>query len=149
MNITDVNKNSHRHRPRRRRGRGAAAGRGKTCGRGQKGLGSRSGANRLKGFVGGQTTLMIRLPKRGFNNAIFRKQYVPVDIGLLEAKCKDGDEVTPEHLVAQGVHLNRNERIKILGSGQLSKKLHIKAHAFSKRARETIESAGGTAEVIS
>ncbi len=148
MNITDVNKRVEAHKARKRRGRGAASGLGKTAGHGQKGLGQRAGANYLKGFVGGQTPLRQRFVKRGFNNANFRTEYAPVNLWWLEKAFDEGAEVTPEVLAAHGVSLGRGEKVKVLGTGELAKKLTVKAHAFSKSAREKIEKAGGTAEVI-
>ncbi len=149
MNITDVNRSVSKHKAAKRRGRGKGSGLGKTAGRGQKGLGSRAGANYLRGFIGGQTKLMNRLPKRGFNNAVFKTLYAVVNLGALEERFKANDEVNPDTLKATGgVTLRRGEKIKILGSGDLSKPLTVKAHAFSKSAREKIEKAGGTVEVI-
>jgi len=148
MNITDVNKAVKRKKTRVRRGRGAASGLGKTAGRGQKGLGARAGAKHLKGFIGGQSKLMTRLAKRGFNNAVFRTQYVPVNLDLLESRFAADAEVTPETLKTQGVTLGREDKVKILGGGDVTKKFAVKAHAFSKSAREKIEKAGGSVEVI-
>jgi len=148
MNINDINHSVKKHKPRQRRGRGAASGLGKTSGFGQKGLGSRSGANRLKGFVGGQSTLMTRLPKRGFNNAVFRTEYLPVDMAFLEAKFENGAEVDFAALSKCGITLRRGDRVKILGTGELSKGLKVKVNAFSKSAKEKIEKAGGSVEVI-
>ncbi len=148
MNINDINHSVKKHKRRRRRGRGAASGLGKTSGFGQKGLGARSGANRLKGFVGGQSTLMTRLPKRGFNNAVFRTEYLPVDVAFLEAKFENGAEVDLEALSKCGITLRRGDRVKILGSGEISKGLKVKVNAFSRSAREKIEKAGGSVEVV-
>lgn len=149
MNITDVNNRVKKHKPRKRVGRGAGSGLGKTAGRGHGGLGSRSGANWLRGYVGGQKRLMERIPKRGFNNAVFTKQYVPVNVADLEARFEASAEVTPETLRASGVTIPRGGMVKILGQGDISKALTVKAQAFSKSAREKIEKAGGSVEVIS
>lgn len=148
MNITDVNKRATAKKPRKRVGRGAASGLGKTSGRGNKGLGSREGANYLKGFIGGQTKVMTRLPKRGFNNKNFRTEYLPVNLGLLEERFGAGEEVSVETLKAKGVTVKRGALVKILGRGELTKKLAVKAHAFSGSAKEKIEKAGGSAEVL-
>ena len=148
MNITDINKSVRRKKLRCRRGRGPGSGLGKTAGRGQKGWGARAGGRKLPRFIGGQSVLLMRLPKRGFNNAEFRRAYVPVAVSFLEAHFPANAEVTPEALRANGVTLGRGGRVKILGSGDLSKSLQVKAHAFSKSAKAKIEKAGGTAAVI-
>lgn len=148
MNILDVHQSVKAHKRRKRCGRGAASGLGKTSGRGQKGMGARSGANFLRGFVGGQTPLRQRFAKRGFNNAIFRVEYVPINLDLLESSFEGGAVVGPEELRAKGVTLRRGELIKILGRGELTKKLTVRAHAFSHSAREKIEKAGGKVEIL-
>ncbi len=148
MNITDVNNSVDGHKRRQRRGRGAASGAGKTAGRGQKGLGARGGANYLKGYVGGQAKLMTRLPKRGFNNAVFRVEYLPVNVAALEEKFSVGAEVNVETLKKNGIGIQRDEKVKILGYGEITKAVNVKAHACSKAAREKIEKAGGTVEII-
>ncbi len=148
MNITDVNNSVKAHKDRKRRGRGAASGLGKTSGHGQKGMGARSGANYLKGFVGGQEPLRQRLPKRGFNNAEFRTEYLPINLAFLSEKFENGATVGLEELAGAGITLRRNDKVKILGNGELEKKLTVKAHAFSKSAQEKIEKAGGTVEVL-
>ncbi|MBN2711438.1 MAG: 50S ribosomal protein L15 [Planctomycetes bacterium] len=148
MNITDVLNRATKHKARKRVGRGAASGQGKTSGSGEKGLGARSGANFLIGYVGGQKRLMERIPKRGFNNAVFAKTYAPVNLAMLEERFADGETVDLKTLADKGVTLRRSDKIKILGNGELSKKLTVKANAFSKVAIEKIEKAGGTAEVI-
>jgi large subunit ribosomal protein L15 len=141
-------------RPRKRVGRGEGSGTGKTAGRGQKGYGSRSGAKDRPNFEGGQNPLHMRMRKlRGPNKKMsmpfepFRTHTQPVNLATLEARFDDGAEVTPEALKAAGL-ATRKHPIKILGNGELSKKLTIRAHAFSTTAREKIEAAGGTAEVI-
>lgn len=148
MNITDVNKKVKGHKRRKRIGRGAASGHGKTAGRGQKGLGARSGPNYLKGFVGGQSSLMTRLPKRGFNNANFRVEYIPLNLTWLEKTFSAGDTVGIEQIEAHGVKVGRKGKVKILGQGTLTKALTVSAHAFSKSAAEKIEAAGGKAVVL-
>lgn len=129
---------------RNRVGRGTSSGNGKTAGRGQKGQKARSKV-RL-GFEGGQMPLFRRMPKRGFNN-INRKEYAIVNVETLN-KFEDGVEVTPVMLVEAGVVKNEKDGIKILGNGELSKKLSVKAHKFSASAKAAIEAAGGSTEVI-
>lgn len=134
------------NKKRKRVGRGDGSGHGKTSGRGHKGQGARSGGNVQPGFEGGQMPLQRRLPKRGFHN-IFRVEMTVINLGQLEI-LPAGSEVTPETLVAQGLVNGKNRRIKILGEGTLSKALTVRAHGFSAKAKEKIEAAGGTAELI-
>lgn len=148
MNITDVNNRVKAHRRAKRLGRGAASGLGKTSGRGQKGYHSRSGSGGLKGFIGGQTPLRQRLPKRGFNNANFRTEYIPLNVSWLDKTFEAGTEVGLEQIAASGVKIGRDGLIKILGTGEISKALTVSAHGFSKKAIEKIEKAGGKAVVI-
>ena len=129
-----------------RKGRGAGSGNGKTAGRGHKGQWARSGGGVRPGFEGGQMPLARRLPKRGFTN-IFGTTYVPVNVSALN-RFEDGTEVTTELLLASGVVSREKDGIKILGNGDLTKKLTVKAAAFSASAKEKIEAAGGKAEVI-
>lgn len=131
---------------RNRVGRGTGSGNGKTSGRGQKGQKSRSGGGVRPGFEGGQNPLFRRLPKRGFTS-LNRKVYAIVNVSDLE-RFEDATIVTPELLVESGVVRNARDGIKILGNGELSKKLTVKANHFSKSAQEKIEAAGGNAEVI-
>ena len=129
----------------KRVGRGPGSGTGKTSGRGHKGQGSRSGGGVRPGFEGGQMPLTRRVPKRGFHNP-FRTRYTPVNLdglGLFEA----GQEVSPDLLREKGL-LGRG-LVKILGRGELDKPLTVKAHGFSRSAREKIEAAGGRVEVLS
>ncbi|MGM0877596.1 MAG: 50S ribosomal protein L15 [Bacillota bacterium] len=131
---------------RNRVGRGIGSGNGKTAGRGHKGQNARSGGGVRPGFEGGQTPLFRRLPKRGFTN-VNRKDFAIVNLETLN-RFEDGTEVTPELLLETGVVSNVKSGVKILGNGQLEKKLTVKANKFSTSAKEAIESAGGTAEVI-
>jgi large subunit ribosomal protein L15 len=131
----------------KRVGRGQSSGLGKTAGRGGKGQKARSGNMNFEGFEGGQMPLQRRLPKFGFKNH-FRVEYVPVNLARLEAAFESGAEVTLEALYEKGVVGKRGERVKILGNGELTKKLTVKVHAFSASAREAIEKAGGTAEIL-
>lgn len=129
-----------------RRGRGAGSGNGKTAGRGHKGQWARSGGGVRPGFEGGQMPLARRLPKRGFHN-IFGTTYAPVNVSALE-RFDNGTEVTTELLLETGVISKALDGVKILGSGELTKSLTVKAAAFSASAKEKIEKAGGKAEVI-
>ena len=129
-----------------RRGRGHGSGNGKTAGKGHKGQKARSGGGVRLGFEGGQTPLARRLPKRGFTN-FNRKEYAIVNVASLNG-FEDGTEVTPELLIECGLVKKELDGIKILGEGELEKKLSVKANKFSKSAIATIEQAGGKAEVI-
>ena len=129
-----------------RKGRGAGSGNGKTAGRGHKGQWARSGGGVRPGFEGGQMPLARRLPKRGFNN-IFGTTYAPVNVSALE-RFENGTEVTTELLLETGVISKALDGVKILGNGELTKSLTVKAAAFSASAKEKIEKAGGKAEVI-
>jgi large subunit ribosomal protein L15 len=131
---------------RNRVGRGTSSGNGKTAGRGQKGQKSRSGGGVRLGFEGGQTPLFRRLPKRGFTN-VNRKEYAVINLDLLN-RFEDGTEVTPVTLVEAGLVKNEKAGIKVLGNGELTKKLTVKAAKFSKAAEEAIVAAGGSIEVI-
>ncbi|KOO40886.1 50S ribosomal protein L15 [Priestia koreensis] len=131
---------------RNRVGRGIGSGNGKTAGKGHKGQNARSGGGVRLGFEGGQTPLFRRLPKRGFTN-INRKEFAIVNLDALN-RFEDGTEVTPELLVETGLVSNVKSGVKILGQGSLNKKLTIKAAKFSSTAKEAIEAAGGTTEVI-
>ena len=132
---------------RKRIGRGAGSGQGKTAGKGHKGQKARAGRGMRAGFEGGQMPLQRRLPKRGFNN-IFRKEIVAVNVADLEARFDNGAVVDVESLKQVGLVKNSFDGIKILGNGELTKKLTVKADAFSESAKQKIEAAGGNAEVI-
>ena len=131
---------------RKRKGRGIGSGNGKTAGKGHKGQNARSGGGVRPGFEGGQTPLFQRLPKRGFTN-INRKEFAIVNLEALN-RFEEGTEVTPELLIETGVVSNEKSGIKILAKGNIEKKLTVKAHKFSSSAKEAIEAAGGSAEVI-
>lgn len=133
-------------RNRKRLGRGTASGQGKTAGRGQDGQNSRSGGGTRPGFEGGQMPLYRRIPKRGFTN-IFATNYSEINLDTLN-RFDDGTEVTPEMLKELGIVKKQLEGVKVLGRGELEKKLTVKAHKFSKSAIEKIEAAGGKVEVI-
>lgn len=126
-------------------GRGMGSGHGKTCGRGHKGQMSRKGHKRKEGFEGGQMPLIRRIPKRGFKNPC-RADYSPINVAALE-RFSDGDEITPAVLREAGLASGAGG-VKILGQGELSRKLTVKANRFSQSAREKIEAAGGTCEVL-
>ena len=139
---------------RKRVGRGHGSGHGKTSGRGHKGAGSRSGNRQKTGYEGGQNPIHMRMRKlRGPNKKMsmpfepFRTFTQPVNLATLEERFDDGAEVTPETLKAAGL-ATRKHPVKILGNGDLSKKLTVRAHAFSSTAREKIEAAGGSAETL-
>ncbi|EDP74972.1 50S ribosomal protein L15 [Hydrogenivirga sp. 128-5-R1-1] len=134
-------------REKKRVGRGIAAGQGKTAGKGHKGQKTRSGDRTVPPyFEGGQTPLHQRIPKRGFTNPN-RKEYAVVNLKTLDKLFEEGEEVTPERLAEKGL-CSKNDLVKVLGDGELTKKLTVKAHAFSKTAKEKLEKAGGTCEVI-
>ncbi|MDA1478137.1 50S ribosomal protein L15 [Bacillus sp. CLL-7-23] len=131
---------------RNRVGRGIGSGNGKTAGRGHKGQNARSGGGVRPGFEGGQMPLFQRLPKRGFTN-INRKDFAVVNVDKLNSFA-EGTEVTPELLLETGVISKLKSGVKILGDGKLETKLTVKANKFSASAKQAIEAAGGTAEVI-
>lgn len=130
----------------KRKGRGTATGQGKTAGRGMNGQNSRSGGGTRLGFEGGQMPITRRIPKRGFTN-IFRKQWTILNIDDLN-RFEDGTVVTPELLAEIGLVKQVIDGIKVLGEGELERKVTVKAQKFSKTAIEKIEAAGGKAEVI-
>ena len=128
-----------------RKGRGAGSGNGKTAGKGHKGQKARSGGGVRPGFEGGQMPLQRRIPKRGFNN-IFAKEYVAINVDVLN-RFEDGAVVDAEAISKAGIVKNTRDGIKILGRGELNRKLTVVAVAFSESAKEKIEAAGGKAEV--
>ncbi len=130
----------------KRKGRGAGSGNGKTAGKGHKGQKARSGGGVRPGFEGGQMPLHRRIPKRGFNN-IFAKEYVAINVDTLN-RFEDGAVVDAAAIKEMGIVKNTRDGIKILGKGELTKKLTVKATAFSESAKEKIEAVGGNAEVI-
>ena len=130
----------------KRLGRGVGSGLGKTSGKGHKGAKARSGGGKRPGFEGGQMPLTMRLPKRGFTN-IFRKEYVAINVDRLEI-FEDGMVVTPVELIQYGVIKSVEDGVKILGNGEITKKLTVQANKFSESAKQKIEAAGGKAEVI-
>lgn len=143
MKLSDLSPAPGSKRSRKRVGRGPGSGTGKTAGRGHKGQKSRSGHSQRAGFEGGQMPLVRRVPKRGFTN-IFRTEYEVVNIGRLATV--EGD-VTPETLAAHGL-VKSGRRVKVLADGEITGAVKVSAHKFSRAAREKIEAAGGTCEVI-
>lgn len=131
----------------KRVGRGPGSGLGKTAGRGNKGQKSRSGYSAKVGFEGGQMPLHRRLPKRGFTN-IFKKEWLEVSLAALEKNFAAGEEITPELLHERGLIKKSKHDVVVLGNGDVTKALRISAHRFTKSAREKIEKAGGSANVI-
>lgn len=132
---------------RKRVGRGPGSGLGKTSGRGQKGQKSRSGSGVGRGFEGGQMPVQRRMPKRGFNN-LFRKEIVIVNVGRLDV-FDNGATVDPETMIAMGILKKIGDGVKILGNGEITKKLTVRAHAISPQALEKLQKAGGVFEEIS
>ena len=147
MNLNDVNRGITKNKKRRRIGRGPGSGHGKTAGRGHKGQRSRAGNSILPIFEGGRMPLVRRIPKRGFNNR-FAIRVAVVNVGQLEDAFNAGDEVAPESLSERSLATGRYDILKILGDGELTKKLKVAAHRFSQSAREKIEQAGGEVVVL-
>ena len=143
MMIHDVHRGIRKNKKRKRIGRGPGSGHGKTASRGHKGQKSRAGWSRLATFQGGAMPLIRRVPKRGFNNK-FALKVVAVNVCDLDAAFSDGEEVSPETLRERDILKNRFDILKILGDGELTKKLAVTAHRFSKSAQEKIEKAGGS-----
>ena len=131
-----------------RKGRGAGSGNGKTAGKGHKGQNARSGGGVRPGFEGGQLPLYRKLPKRGFNNARFGKQYAVVNVGILSEKFNSGDVVDAAALIAKNIIDSAKDGVKILGEGEITKELTVKAAVFSASAKEKIEAVGGKTEVV-
>ncbi|RMG99222.1 MAG: 50S ribosomal protein L15 [Aquificota bacterium] len=147
MKLHELAPNEGATKERKRVGRGIGSGHGKTCGKGHKGQKSRSGDRKLPSwFEGGQTPLHKRIPKRGFR-PVNRVEYSVVNLRTIDRYFEEGQEVTPESLMERGL-VKKGMPVKILGDGELSKPLRIKAHAFSESAKRKIEQAGGSFEVI-
>ena len=145
MNLSNLKPPKGQKQKRQRIGQGMGSGRGKYSGRGAKGQKSVSGYSAMRGFEGGQMPLHRRLPKRGFTN-IFRKEYAIINIGRLEQL--EGDTFDPARLKELGVIKKLGFGLKVLGSGELQRKITVHAHVFSKSALEKIQKAGGTGQVI-
>jgi large subunit ribosomal protein L15 len=147
MNLGDIHRGVHTAKPRKRLGRGIGSGQGKTAGRGHKGQGARNGVSFLSIFQGGTMPLVRRVPKRGFNNRWAKTVFV-VNVGDLNEVFKSGDQITPEKLAAANLVKGRYDELKVLGDGEVTKKLKISAHRFSKTAAEKIAQAGGETTII-
>ncbi len=145
MNLSGLKPPIGQKHTRKRIGRGMGSGLGKTSTRGSKGQRAGTGFGQKRGFEGGQMPLHRRLPKRGFTN-IFKKQYAIVNLETLEKL--EGDTFTPDQLMERGIVKKLHEGLKVLGSGQLTRKLRVEAHMFSKSALDKIQAAGGEAVVI-
>ena len=147
MKLHELERNREAKHERRRVGRGMGSGLGKTSGRGEKGQKARSGVSIPAQFEGGQLPLYRRLPKRGFSNSDFKIRYATINVEDLN-KFEDGAVVTPELLHDAGILKNQLDGVKILGDGEITKKITIKAHKFSKSAVEKLEKSGSKIEVI-
>jgi large subunit ribosomal protein L15 len=145
MNLSNLRPPKGQKHKNQRIGQGMGSGRGKYSGRGAKGAKSISGYSKMRGFEGGQMPLHRRLPKRGFKN-IFHKEYAIINVGALEKL--DGDTFTPESLQASGLIKKLNTGLKILGNGELTRKITVHAHVYSKSALDKIQKVGGSAEVL-
>lgn len=147
MNLSDLNGSVAPKTPRKRIGRGNASGQGTTAGRGHKGAQSRSGWSKKLHFEGGQLPVVRRFPKRGFTNALWKKDLAIVNLASLN-QFEDGTVITPELLVKKRIVLKLGDGLKVLGHGALERKLEVQAHRFSATARAAIEAAGGTVKEL-
>lgn len=147
MMIHEITEKAGAHKRRKRIGRGPGSGKGKTATRGHKGSGSRSGYSRKAAYEGGQMPLYRRVPKRGFSNFNFRREFAVVNLRALEARFDNGEEVTAASLYSKGLVPSADAKVKVLGEGEITKKLTVSVAAFSKSAQEKITGAGGTATV--
>lgn len=146
MDLSNISPPKGQVKKQRRIGRGMGSGRGKTSGRGQKGQKSISGYSHMRGFEGGQMPMHRRLPKRGFSNALFQKDHAVINVSTLDKL--EGDVFSPESLKSAGVIKKLGDGLKVLGNGELTRKISVTAHLFSKSAEEKIKAAGGTVTVI-
>ena len=147
MNISNVNVGIKKNKKPLRLGRGKGTGQGKTAGRGHKGFGSRNGSSMNVSFEGGQMPLFRRIPKRGFNNAGAAK-VANINVCDIDKFFEDGEVVSPETLKSKGLIKYRYDVLKVLGDGELTKKVKVQAHRFSKSAEEKIKAAGSEMEVL-
>lgn len=147
MNITQITKLAGKQKSRKRVGRGSGSGLGKTCGRGHKGQNSRPSAGGRMLNEGGQMPTFRRIPKRGFSNAKFRTIFSTVNVSKLEERFDAGTHVTPQSLLEAGLIRNLRFPVKILGDGELNKKLTVEAAKYTGTAKEKIEKAGGEARI--
>ncbi|MFN0241306.1 MAG: 50S ribosomal protein L15 [Planctomycetota bacterium] len=143
MDLKSVTKKGTKYATRKRIARGPGSGLGKTAGRGHKGWGQRSGASRRPGYEGGQMPIYRRVPKRGFTNASFRRDYTIVNVEILDA-FDDGATVDLDTVLERGLTSKVTDFFKVLGDGEIKHKLTVRAHKFSKSAAEKIKAAGGT-----
>jgi large subunit ribosomal protein L15 len=149
MDLSTVHQGVHKHRKKKRVGRGPGSGHGKTATRGSKGQWASAGAKKPTAlFEGGQMQLFRRIPKRGFSHATWDRKFLVVNVGAIDARFNDGDTVDQEALKKVGLAKGPADGVRILGTGELTKRLTIRAHHFSKSAQEKILARGGTAEVI-
>ena len=148
MKLDEILSAAGKYKRRKRIGRGTGSGMGKTSGRGHKGYGSRAGAKQRLGYEGGQAPMISRIPKRGFNNKNFRTEYQIINLAAIEQKFEDGARVDSEALKASRMIEDSTKPVKILGNGELKKKLTIVAQKFSATAREKIAAVGGSAEEV-
>jgi large subunit ribosomal protein L15 len=146
MRLNEILRSAGKHKRRKRVGRGDGSGRGKTCGRGHRGQGARSGYRRNYGFEGGQNPMLFRIPKRGFSNADFRTVYQIVNVASLEERFEPGSRVDPRSLADARLIENAAKPVKVLGRGELTKNLTVAVQKLSKSAAEKIARAGGTVE---
>lgn len=148
MKLHDLRPDEGAHKKRKRVGRGTGSGRGKTSGRGTKGQNSRSGGGVSATFEGGQLPIVKRLPKlRGFKN-MFKVHYTPVNLDLMSQRFDSGAEITPESLAEVGLVSKASDPVVILARGEVDKALHVKVHRVSGSARQQIEAAGGSVEIL-
>ena len=148
MELQSLQNSSRPYKRRKRVGRGIGSGLGKTCGRGVKGAGSRSGYKNRDRYEGGQIPLYRKLPERGFSNARFQKKLDVVNLGQIETMFNDGDVVNVDTLRAVGFLSSCSYGIKLLGEGELSKKVTIQVHAISAQAADKLEKAGIAFEIL-
>mgnify|MGYP000277148056 CR=1 FL=1 len=147
MDLSNLQPPAGQVKKQQRVGRGMGSGRGKYSGRGAKGAKSISGYSKMRGFEGGQMPLHRRLPKRGFSNALFKKRYAIVNLGALDKL--EGDAFSPAVLLERGVIKRLDDGLKVLANGELTRKIRVEAHLFSKTAQEKIAACGGQAVIIS
>ena len=147
MSLHEINQGVHKHKRPQRKGRGIGSGLGKTAGRGHKGQFARAGWKALPIFQGGGSPLVRRVPKRGFTNS-GALAVAEINVGDLEELFENGAAVTPEGLQAAGILKRRFDVLKVLGDGELTKKLSVSAHRFSASAKAKIEQAGGSATIL-
>lgn len=147
MSLHEIHQGVHKHRRPDRKGRGIGSGQGKTAGRGHKGQFARAGWKARPIFQGGSTPLVRRIPKRGFTNS-WALRVAEINVGDLQELFEDGATVTPQGLVEAGIIKKRFDVLKVLGDGELTKKLNVAAHRFSVSAKEKIEKAGGVVSLV-